>query len=81
MKGFRKCFKTFLRSRFKEQVNYRALISTLRLSRCVEDGELKYLSEVKDLGRPERNTFTVSFRDIEEHSSRLANVIQENYYR
>ena len=48
---------------------------------CVEDGELKYLPDAKELGRPERNTLTVSFQDLEEHSTRLANVIQEHYYR
>lgn len=48
---------------------------------CAEDGELKYLPEAKELGRPERNTLTVSFQDLEEHSTRLASVIQEHYYR
>ena len=48
---------------------------------CFEDGELKYLAEAKELGHPERNTLTISFLDLEEHSTRLANVIQEHYYR
>jgi DNA replication licensing factor MCM6 len=46
-----------------------------------ENGELKYLADVKQFERPERNTLTVSFEDVEQHSTRLSNAIQEQYYR
>jgi len=49
--------------------------------RYTADGELKYLVAGRDLIRPERNTLTVSYLDIEEHSTKLANVIQEHYYQ
>lgn len=54
---------------------------TALLSSCTEEDELKYLADAKELGRPERNTLTVSFIDVEDHSTRLANAIQEQYYR
>ena len=49
--------------------------------RFMLEGELKYLSDARDLIRPERNTLTVSFLDVEEHSTKLANIILENYYQ
>ena len=47
----------------------------------LEEGDLKYLDEARELIRPERNTLTVSFLDVEEHSSKLATLIQEHYYQ
>ena len=49
--------------------------------RFMVEGELKYLADARELIRPERNTLTVSFLDVEEYSTKLANLIQENYYR
>ena len=45
------------------------------------EGENKYLNEVQELIRPERNTLTVSFNDIESYNSKLSTIIQEEYYR
>ena len=42
---------------------------------------MKYLLPVKELMRPERNTLLVSFRDVEEYSTKLATIIQEQYYQ
>ena len=49
--------------------------------RFTVDGEVKYLSEAQELIRPERNTLTVDFRDVETYKSELATTIQEEYYR
>ena len=46
-----------------------------------EDGEVKYVDGAQELIRPERNTLTVSFADIEMHNQSLATVILEEYYR
>ncbi|XP_071505801.1 zygotic DNA replication licensing factor mcm6-like [Diadema antillarum] len=46
----------------------------------VED-DVKYLRDVQELIRPERNTLTVSFEDIQAHNQQLATTIQEEYYR
>ncbi|XP_022086933.1 zygotic DNA replication licensing factor mcm6-B-like [Acanthaster planci] len=45
------------------------------------DGELKYQQGVEELIRPERNTLTVSFDDIQHYNQQLATTIQEEYYR
>eukprot|EP00794_Sanderia_malayensis_P003738 gene3738-4260_t len=45
------------------------------------DGDVKYLAEAQELMRPERNTLTVSFHDIESYNSQLSTTIQEEYYR
>ncbi|KAK3796633.1 hypothetical protein RRG08_008387 [Elysia crispata] len=45
------------------------------------EGESKYLAAVQDLIRPERNTLTVSFEDIESYNQQLATTILEEYYR
>ncbi|XP_002733704.1 zygotic DNA replication licensing factor mcm6-B [Saccoglossus kowalevskii] len=45
------------------------------------DGEVKYLPDVQELIRPERNTLTVSFDDVQSHNQQLATTIQEEYYR
>ncbi|CAG5124538.1 unnamed protein product [Candidula unifasciata] len=45
------------------------------------NGESKYLTGVQDLIRPERNTLTVSFEDIEAYNQQLATTILEEYYR
>lgn len=43
--------------------------------------EAKYIPEAQELMRPERNTLTVSFQDVESYNSQLATTIQEEYYR
>nr|XP_039262507.1 DNA replication licensing factor MCM6-like [Styela clava] len=45
------------------------------------EGEVKYLAPAEALMRPERNTLTVSFTDIEIYNQQLATTIQEEYYR
>ncbi|XP_077993702.1 zygotic DNA replication licensing factor mcm6-B-like [Glandiceps talaboti] len=45
------------------------------------DGEVKYLSDVQELIRPERNTLAISFEDVQNHNQQLATTIQEEYYR
>lgn len=45
------------------------------------EGELKYLEDARDLIRPERNTLSVSFLDVEEFSTKLATLVQEHYYQ
>ncbi|PFX32462.1 Zygotic DNA replication licensing factor mcm6-B [Stylophora pistillata] len=45
------------------------------------DGEAKYLPEVQELIRPERNTLTVSYQDVESYNAQLSTLIQEEYYR
>ncbi|XP_033731881.1 zygotic DNA replication licensing factor mcm6-like isoform X2 [Pecten maximus] len=45
------------------------------------DGEQKYLSEVQELIRPERNTLTVSFEDVEKFNQQLSTTVLEEYYR
>lgn len=49
--------------------------------RFTVDGEQKYLSEVQELIRPERNTLTVSYEDVEKYNQQLATTILEEYYR
>ena len=51
------------------------------LSRFKEGEELKYLADAGNLIRPERNTLLVNFQDVEEHSTKLATIIQEHYYQ
>lgn len=45
------------------------------------DDQQKYLSEVQELIRPERNTLTVSYEDVEKFNQQLAVTILEEYYR
>ncbi|XP_071942360.1 zygotic DNA replication licensing factor mcm6-B-like [Antedon mediterranea] len=45
------------------------------------DGDLKYQQDVEELVRPERNTLTVSYDDIQSYNQQLATTIQEEYYR
>ena len=40
-----------------------------------------YLADAEELIRPERNTLTVSFVNIEQYNQQLATTIQEEYYR
>ena len=40
-----------------------------------------YLADAEELIRPERNTLTVSFVNIEQYNQPLATTIQEEYYR
>ena len=46
-----------------------------------EGDDLKYKNDALELIRPERNTLTVSFPDIETHNQHLATTIVEEYYR
>ena len=57
------------------------LTHTPHTLRYTVDADLKYLDSARDMIRPERNTLTVSYLDVEEHSTKLANVIQEHYYQ
>ena len=50
-------------------------------SRFQVDGEEKYLPEVQELIRPERNTLSVSYQDVESYNAQLSTLIQEEYYR
>uniref|UniRef100_A0A8D2J549 DNA replication licensing factor MCM6 n=1 Tax=Varanus komodoensis TaxID=61221 RepID=A0A8D2J549_VARKO len=45
------------------------------------DGEIKYLRDAEELIRPERNTLTVSFIDLEQFNQQLATTVQEEFYR
>ena len=45
------------------------------------DGDSKYLTLVQELVRPERNTLTVSFRDVETFNQQLSTTLLEEYYR
>lgn len=45
------------------------------------DDDVKYLRDVQELIRPERNTLNVSYEDIQEYNQQLATTIQEEYYR
>ncbi|KAM6948287.1 MCM6 minichromosome maintenance deficient 6, like [Aplochiton taeniatus] len=44
-------------------------------------GEQLYLPDAEELIRPERNTLTVNFTNIEHFNQQLATTIQEEYYR
>ncbi|XP_041912496.1 MCM6 minichromosome maintenance deficient 6, like [Alosa sapidissima] len=46
-----------------------------------KSGEILYLPDAQELIRPERNTLTVSFTNIEHYNQQLATTIQEEYYR
>lgn len=50
-----------------------------RFQNC--DGEVKYLRDAEELIRPERNTLTVSFVDLEQFNQQLSTTIQEEFYR
>ncbi len=54
---------------------------TDNICRFKVEGELRYLEDVKQLDRPERNSVTISFLDVEEYSTKLATLIQERYYQ
>ncbi|XP_072197898.1 DNA replication licensing factor MCM6 [Excalfactoria chinensis] len=45
------------------------------------DGEVKYLRDAEELIRPERNTLTVSFVDLEQFNQQLSTTVQEEFYR
>ncbi|KAK7092443.1 hypothetical protein V1264_008184 [Littorina saxatilis] len=45
------------------------------------DGDAKYLTLVQELVRPERNTLTVSFKDLETFNQQLCTTVLEEYYR
>ena len=57
------------------------LLSLFANCRYSVDGEQKYLAEVQELIRPERNTLSVSFEDVEKYNQQLATTILEEYYR
>lgn len=46
-----------------------------------KDNEVKYAVDISELVSPERNTITVSFKDIESYNRNLATTIQDEYYR
>lgn len=58
-----------------------SLIIFILKCRFQVDGEVKYLPEVQELIRPERNTLTVSYQDVESHNAQLSTLVQEEYYR
>ncbi|XP_033849692.3 MCM6 minichromosome maintenance deficient 6, like [Acipenser ruthenus] len=45
------------------------------------NGEIHYLHDAEELIRPERNTLTVNFTNIEHYNQQLGTTIQEEYYR
>ncbi|XP_066578139.1 MCM6 minichromosome maintenance deficient 6, like [Amia ocellicauda] len=45
------------------------------------NAEMMYLRDAEELIRPERNTLTVNFTNIEHYNQQLATTIQEEYYR
>uniref|UniRef100_A0A8C7IN87 DNA replication licensing factor MCM6 n=1 Tax=Oncorhynchus kisutch TaxID=8019 RepID=A0A8C7IN87_ONCKI len=45
------------------------------------NGEILYQPDAEELIRPERNTLTVNFTNIEHFNQQLATTIQEEYYR
>ena len=53
----------------------------LYIYRYTIDGEPKYLVDAQELIRPERNTLSVSFEDVEKYNQQLATTILEEYYR
>ncbi len=42
---------------------------------------VKYLKPARELQKPERNTLTVSMKDVEQYNSNMANLIMDDYYR
>jgi len=46
-----------------------------------EGEDLKYLKGARELVKPERNTLTVSMKDVERYNPGLAQSIQDEYYR
>ena len=64
---------------FQQVIN--ASIDVNIFERFEVDGEEKYLPEVQELIRPERNTLTVSYQDVESYNAQLSTIIQEEYYR
>ena len=49
--------------------------------RFEKENEVKYAVDISELVSPERNTITVSFKDIESYNRNLATTIQDEYYR
>ena len=45
------------------------------------EGEPKYVADVMELVGPDRNTLTVSFKDVEAYNRNLAATVQDEYYR
>jgi hypothetical protein len=56
-------------------------LTSLFVSRFSVDNDLKYVPEAQELIRPERNTLTVSFEDVEKYNQQLATTVMEEYYR
>ena len=46
-----------------------------------EEGRPQYLSAVTQLRLPERNTLLVNFSHLEDYSTRLATLVQQQYYQ
>ena len=53
----------------------------MRTHFTIPKGELKYLKAARDLVKPERNTLTVSMKDVEAFNANLAQSIHDDYYR
>ena len=53
----------------------------MRIYFTTSKGELKYLKAARDLVKPERNTLTVSMKDVEAFNANLAQSIHDDYYR
>jgi len=51
------------------------------LEEWLDGEELKYLKGARELVKPERNTLTVSMKDVERYNPGLAQSIQDEYYR
>jgi len=51
------------------------------LEEWLDGEELKYLKAARELVKPERNTLTVSMKDVERYNPGLAQSIQDEYYR
>jgi len=62
-------------------VLYIFTIWLLYTRRYTIDGEPKYLADAQELIRPERNTLSISFEDVEKYNQQLATTILEEYYR
>ncbi len=84
----RSCFWSFGRvsaiglQYFTRSAKWTSLLKCVWLIRFQDkSGDALYLSDAQELIRPERNTLTVSFSNIEHYNQQLATTIQEEYYR
>lgn len=69
-------------STFTRSAKWTSLLKCVWLIRFQDKtGDVLYLSDAQELIRPERNTLTVNFSNIEHYNQQLATTIQEEYYR